>query len=416
MKPDQQSILFKIWKYPQLSETFITAQIITAIKCGYRVNILVEDLCSIEDSKQNHLFEKYGLKERIILEDYGIPSGKISRYFLAMGLVIYNLPSLKKLRQFLKRKKKFEVRYIYEFHFYGKLKDYDLIHVQFGTNARPLDLFKKIGLITSKLIVSFHGHDLYFPINGRISEEGYYDVLFKTADLLAVNTRFLKDILIRLMAPHEKIVTIPVAVDTEYFFPLKQNTNELDRGIQLISVGRLVKYKGHRYGIECVRKLKEKGYLVKYTIVGEGNQELELKNLISKYDLKENIFLTGRKSQNEIRNLMCNSEIFLMTSITDPDYGAESQGLVTAEAQACGLPVIGFGSGGVKYTISQGETGFIVPEKDVEAMMEKIEVLITNPDLRRRLGEKAQEFICENFSQKHINEVWRETYNNLITS
>lgn len=411
---DQKSILFKIWKYPQLTETFITAQIITAIKCGYKVNLLVEELCDIEDSKQSWLFEKYNLKEKIILENYKVPSGKLLRYFKAFVLLILNILNFSELLKFFRYQKKFESRHIYQFNFYKTLKEFDIIHVQYGTNSRPLDIFKNIGLISSKLIVSFHGHDLHFPINGRISNVDYYDLLFKNASLLVVNTEYLKKLLINLKAPVNKIVTIPVSVNTKFFKPLEKSDFDKSQVLNLISIGRLERLKGHHYGIECVKRLKEKGISVHYTLVGEGNQKLNLKKKIIKYNLVEEVILAGRKSQNEIRDLLWRSDLFLMTSITDPDYGAESQGLVVAEAQACGLPVIGFDSGGVKYTFSDGKTGFIIPEGNVNAMVEKIEKLVANPYLMRRLGENTQEFISENFSEIHINEVWKETYYNLI--
>jgi len=409
----KKNILFKLWQFPRLSETFILAQIITAIKCGYKVNILVEDLLEINETTHGKLIEKYNLIDKVIIEDYGIPNKKFYRILKAFLLIIINISNLKYLKAFIEQHRKFELRHIFIFHFFGKLKNFDIVHVQYGTNGKPLDILKKIGFFPPKLIVSFHGHDVYFPINGIIENNGFYDDLIKYADKLIANTAYLKDLLIELGSPAGKIETIPVAVNTNFFKPSKLGFNTSET-IKIITVGRLEIFKGQHLGIECISKLIKNGYNIHYTIVGAGSQEESLKNLIQEYSLSNYIEMTGRKSQKDIRELLQNHDIFLMTSITDPDYGVESQGLVTAEAQACGLPVIGFDSGGVKYTINDGDTGFIVPEFDVDAMTKRTEELIDNVKLRQEMCKKAVIYVENHFSQNKINKIWCDTYNSLI--
>ena len=74
-------------------------------------------------------------------------------------------------------------------------------------------------MLYSKMIVSFHGHDLYFPINGIIHNNGYYENLFEYSDILIANTPYFKNLLMELRSTMEKIKTIPVAVDTNSFIP-----------------------------------------------------------------------------------------------------------------------------------------------------------------------------------------------------
>jgi colanic acid/amylovoran biosynthesis glycosyltransferase len=120
--------------------------------------------------------------------------------------------------------------------------------------------------------------------------------------------------------------------------------------------------------------------------------------------------LLGKRNQEEISRVLPMQDIFLMTSITDPKYGVESQGLVTAEAQACGLPVVAFDSGGVKYTFIDGETGFLCKEKDIECYTEKIELLIRNDSLRKKMGIDAVQFIEREYSENSILNKWRNIY------
>ena len=64
------------------------------------------------------------------------------------------------------------------------------------------------------------------------------------------------------------------------------------------------------------------------------------------------------------------------------------------------LPVIISDAGGMKYGIMEGETGFVIKEKDLNAFADKIEYLLKNPDLREKLGEKGREFVVENYDTK----------------
>ena len=90
----KKKILFKIWKFPQLSETFIVNQIVLALKMGYEVKILVEELTSISNNANTKLFEEYNLSEKIIIEDYRIPQQRLERIFKATLLLIKNVSLL----------------------------------------------------------------------------------------------------------------------------------------------------------------------------------------------------------------------------------------------------------------------------------------------------------------------------------
>lgn len=404
-------ILFKIWKFPILSETFILAQIITAINNGYDVRILVEELMDLKKSTHEYLIDKYKILDKIIFEDYNIPENKFKRILNAFYLILINFNKLTQLIKYLSFQKKLELKYIYIFHFYSNLEDFDIVHVQYGTNGKPLDLLKKANAFSPKMLISFHGHDVYFPINGIIPNNGYYDDLFKESNLLIANTPYLRDVLIRLGAQENKIKIVPVAVDTEFF---KKSDRLVENDMfEIITVGRLEVFKGQILGLQCIKELRDKGYPVNYTVVGTGSQDQKLMDYVSQNDLNRCVTFTGRKSQFEIRELLQNKDLFLMTSITDPEYGVESQGLVTAEAQACGVPVIGFDSGGVKYTIANKETGYIVEEGNVSEMVNKIEYLIRNKEHLQKMKQNTISYIHENFSGKVLNREWKNIYDSL---
>jgi len=403
-----KSILFKVWKFPQLSETFIVNQIVTTIKLGYEVRILTEEICDISKNANQNLFWQYELEDKLILEDYNIPETKIRRVLKSMSLIITRLDLLKPLLLFYRYSNRKGFFPIFQFFFYDSLRDYEIIHIQFGTNKDPVDVLKKIGFQKSRIIVSFHGHDLHFPIDNRIPAEGYYDSLFEEADFLICNTPFLRSKLKDLKAPENKIRIIPVVVDTDFFKPSGFHRNKIK--LRLITVGRLDELKGQEYGVKAVNSLINKGVAVEYILVGTGIYEERLKKMVDELGLTKSVFFTGKTKPEEVLKLLQSADIFLMTSVTNEAGMQESQGLVTAEAQASGLPVVAFDTGGVKYTLKDGKTGFLCKEKDVVDFASKIESLITNPALREQMGKKAREFIEKEYSEISVMNKWKDIY------
>lgn len=406
-----KKLIFKIGQFPHLSETFILAQIITAINCGYEVKILVSELLDFENSKQLELIEKYDIEKKIILENYNIPNNKVVRLLKWIVILGLNFKNLKQIIQYHNENKKFSLTWLYQWFFYQKFKDVSVFHVQYGTNSKPLDILKKTGF-KPQVIVTFHGHDAFFPINGYIPNNGYYANLFKYADLITANTPYLADKIIGLGCSKELLSIIPVGVDTDFFYPNKE-IKTFHKTLKLITVGRLDKVKGQEFCISAVANLIRKGVDVTLTIIGEGAEHKSLEKLIVKHQLEEKVFLKGKKSQLEVRQELWEHDVYLLTAVALTDGRREAQGLATLEAQACGLPVIVFDSGGVKYTLEDGISGFVCDEFDVDAVVEKSIKFIEEPVLLSKMSLQAINFVNENFSKKIIDQKWKMIYNNL---
>jgi D-inositol-3-phosphate glycosyltransferase len=82
---------------------------------------------------------------------------------------------------------------------------------------------------------------------------------------------------------------------------------------------------------------------------------------------------------------------------------------VALEAMACGTPVIASRVGGLTYTVRDGETGFLVPEKDPKALAEKLELLLTDECLRKRLGHRATQ-VVRAYSWDVVTEAVEDVY------
>jgi colanic acid/amylovoran biosynthesis glycosyltransferase len=224
----------------------------------------------------------------------------------------------------------------------------------------------------------------------------------------------LKAKIIKLGFPEERIKTIPIGVDL-IDFNLSEKKFKRD-GRKLLTVARLVEKKGIYYGIMAFLKLQKKNKKLEYHIVGDGVLYEKLKELIEELGLEDCVFLHGAKDKDEILQLYREADVFVLPSITASDGNTEGQGLVLQEAQLMELPVVSTFHNGIHNGIVENETGFLVAERDINALSEKIGILLKNEQLRTEMGKKGRDLVLEKFdNQKLVNEL-SKYYQKLIAS
>jgi colanic acid/amylovoran biosynthesis glycosyltransferase len=410
---NKNTIIFKVSEFPHTSETFIISQVITAIGLGYKVHILVHNKLDFNTSLHKELLLKYNLEDKIIYDKVVIPENKTLRFLKIFYLFISNLSSLKSILNFYKFQKEKSFSWIFYWNFYKQFNSFNTIfHIQYGNNKYPIDVLKAKCNYKAKVITTFHGHDAFFPMYGYIPNDGYYDFLFKSADIITVNTKYLANKVEELGCPINKLQIIPVGVDTNYFSATNkvQHTHSI---LKLINVGRLDPVKGHKHLIEIVYQIVKKGVQVHLNIVGDGEERKILEQLIQRYNLSENVKLVGKKTQSQIKEMYLLSDLYVFAAVPLSDGRRETQGLATLEAQACGLPVLAYNSGGVKYTIKENVTGFLFDEFEIKKVVEKLLFLNENRIVIQEMSNNCFKFVKENFSQNVINEKWSKIYSNL---
>jgi len=97
---------------------------------------------------------------------------------------------------------------------------------------------------------------------------------------------------------------------------------------------------------------------------------------------------------------MLDSDIFILTSITADDGETEGLGMVLLESQLTGLPVIATLHNGFTDAVINGESGFLVPEKDIAATVERLDFLLNNPRIWEELGRAGRKHVLENYSER----------------
>ena len=387
-----RTIIFKTRSFPTISETFIVTNIIETIKKGYDVKILVDIINSKSNSSQPELLKLFGLMDKVVI--FNSPVKKKERILKALGKLL-NPIVLIYFFKYCAIKKKKSLEYIFILSHYFKLRDAKNFHVHFGTAINPLLDLKKIGFLKSKIIVTFHGYDAHFlPIGKQL--EVLVNDYNNYVSHITVNSRYLKNILIQKGFSSHNIKIVPIGINTEIFCTTSGNIKEIVP-FKIVTVGRLIELKGHALGIQVMSILKDRGYAISYSIVGEGEELKKLKELVTKLDLNDIIHFYGSKNQEEIKELLKEFHLFLMPSTKDKNLRQEAFGVVSLEAQAMGLPVVGFKSGGFPETLIEGKTGITVADKDVIALADVIVELIANKKKLAEMSLAAKNNVKENF-------------------
>ena len=385
--------------FPSKSETFIINLIVESLRIGFSSQILTDHLKGIEQSSQQELLSKNGLYQNAETFNPIVSEDKFKRLFLAIFILINNLKYFAVFFRTLNSKKyglkSKTLKMWFQASVFLKHRDAAVFHGHFGINGKLLAEMKAIGAIRGKLITSFYGYDTFSTDANREALKKEYSGVFAYSDYIITSSQYLYDNLMELDAPKNKIIINPVGVNQEIF---KFKKRAYKNSLNIITVGRLIKLKGQHYGIDAIKILKDKGYNLTYTIVGDGEEYEALQERINRNQLQNIVTLLGSKTQKDIIELLYDNNLFLMTSVTNEEGRAEGQGLVTAEAQASGLPIVAFDSGGVSETIDNEKTGFVVEEKNAHAMAEAIEKFIIEPELINKFGNAARKFVEQNFS------------------
>jgi colanic acid/amylovoran biosynthesis glycosyltransferase len=168
--------------------------------------------------------------------------------------------------------------------------------------------------------------------------------------------------------------------------------------LKIVSVGRLSEMKGHRYLVQSVSELLDEGCALDLRILGAGDCLEDLRAQIASAGHSSQISLLGARSSQEVRSTLDESHIFALTGVPAANGQIETQGVVFAEAQAMGLPVIASRIGGIPCSLVDGETGILCNPMDVTAIKDAIRFFVRNPNEITAFGHAGRAFVQQSFS------------------
>jgi glycosyltransferase involved in cell wall biosynthesis len=168
---------------------------------------------------------------------------------------------------------------------------------------------------------------------------------------------------------------IPLGIDLEKF-----TAQPVRESVLVGNVARLVEQKGHRTLLEAVPRVLERHPETRFVIAGEGELRAELERLSAPFG--EHVVFLGEVS--EIPELLATFAVFAFPSLY------EGFSVAVVEAQAAGVPVVATPVGAIREAVLDGETGYLVPVRDAEALAERIVHVLDHPGEARRVAAEAR--------------------------
>jgi colanic acid/amylovoran biosynthesis glycosyltransferase len=292
----------------------------------------------------------------------------------------------------------------------------DIIHSHYGHNGcRMLPYAKKFNL---PLVTSFYGADAYIkPLKPYWHEK--YRHLFKQGQLFLAEGPSMRKKLISLDCPCEKVIVHHIGIKlSKYKFKIRQKSEE----IRLLVCGRFVEKKGIPYAVEALKQVKAKTK-VKFslTIVGDSDSEgtltEEKKKILDSINicqLADSVTITGYIPHDELIKIAYDHHIFLAPSIHASNGDAEGGfPVVLTELSATGMPVVAFDHCDIPEIVQNGKSGFIVPERDVDALAGKLIYLIEHPEIWPEMGRAGRNLVEKDYDIDKLNGKLAQIYQHL---
>jgi colanic acid/amylovoran biosynthesis glycosyltransferase len=279
-----------------------------------------------------------------------------------------------------------------------------LIHAHFATDGLlALPLARRLGV---PLVTTLHGYDVHrsrthMLLSGRLSWLRYAllrrRLLEQGALFLAVSDA-LRQAAIARGFPAERIVTHHIGIDLDRF-----RAGEPEPGL-ILHVGRLVEKKGATVLLDAMGRLPE----ARLVIIGDGPLRDALERRAT--GLGDRIRFLGALPPTEVAAWMGRAWLLAAPSVTAADGDAEGLPTVIVEAAAASLPAVGTHHSGIPEAIVDGETGFVVPERDPDALAERIARLLGSAELRHRMGAAARALAERKFDLRRQTALLEELY------
>lgn len=265
------------------------------------------------------------------------------------------------------------------------------ILAEYGVNgANVLPVCKELGL---PLVVHFHGYDAHMLDVIENYRDRYLE-LFDYAKAIIVVSSYMREVVIKLGAPPEKVHHIVCGIEPDLF----QITNVAANSPIFFAGGRFVEKKAPYLTILAFCKAVEKIPDAVLRFAGTGPLLPMCKDLAESLGVKEKVQFLGVIAAEQMAAELQNCRAFLQHSIIASDGDSEGTPNTILEAGISGVPVIATRHAGIGDVVIHNKTGFLVNEKDVDTMTEYIVKLGRDPDLASEIGMSAHKHILDNYS------------------
>jgi glycosyltransferase involved in cell wall biosynthesis len=301
---------------------------------------------------------------------------------------------------------------------------YDVLHANFFMSG--LAALKVKAALGIPLVTTFHAL-------GRVrriyqgADDGFPDERFRIEDELVALSDLVvaecpqdaADLIEHYHADPARIEIVPCGFDADEFRPIERSVARESLGWQrdefiVLQLGRLVQRKGIDNVVRGIGVLKQAFRASARLYVVGGNSDApneiatpeiaRLRGIARECGVADQTTFVGRRGRAQLRYFYSAADVF----VTTPWY--EPFGITPVEAMACGTPVIGADVGGIRYSVADGVTGFLVPPRDPVALAARLDQMQRDPALARRMGESGLARAQTEFTWRGVGDSLAQIY------
>lgn len=345
-------------RFPELSETFVAAEIDSLRRAGHYVRVEAGSPGNAPTSDA---------EARYLVYDHRV------RRLAALLRLVYRHP-LRVAADIVGRRRWRHAEEVVPLRVLAasacRILDHDAthIHVHFADRA-ALDAMRIAQILGIPWSLTAHAYDIF------MSPRNLTDKMTRAA-FVTSGCQYNVDYLRSLVEPvvRHRIHEVVMGVDVQRF----RRTRPYRASGTVLAVGRLVEKKGFHYLLEAAAIMKERGQITRTIIVGTGPLDGEFQRMIEELSLNGHVELLGSRTPDEIRDLLEDAEVFVMPCVVARDGDRDSMPVVVKEAMAMEIPVIATDEVGLPELVNSA-CGVLIQPSNPVALAEAIEGLLSLP-------------------------------------
>jgi glycosyltransferase involved in cell wall biosynthesis len=266
------------------------------------------------------------------------------------------------------------------------------------------------------LVLSLHGSDVFVAERHELARRTARRAFARAGWTTACSAN-LRDRAIELGLRVERSSIIPYGVDSVRFAPDAVARAEIRRQLQVeestplvFAAGRFVRKKGFEYLIDATRQLVGVEPRLQLVLAGGGDLRTEYESQARASGIGDRVRFVGTLSQNDVARYLAAADVAVVPSAQDEAGNVDGLPNVVLESLASGTPVVASPAGGIGSVVRHDDTGWLVPERDVERMAAGIHALLQDRARGTRLAERARAMVVREFGWARVAEQFEDAY------
>lgn len=285
-----------------------------------------------------------------------------------------------------------------------------VLHGHFSWESwRNFGLIKKTGL---PLVTTFYGLDVNKL--ARLPQwQRRYPMLFRRGEIFIVEGPHMAQALRAIGCPEKKIRVVPIGVDIEKISAAVVEKNRSVMKVMFVGLER--GKKGPLYAAKAYALVAQKHKNLELHVIGDGPYCTPVKKLLSGAGVLDRCVFHGYIPLESYYAVLGHMDIVMAPSVTTENGDTEGGApVVVIEAQAAGLPVVGTTHCDIPSIVVHNKTGLLCAERDIDALAENLELLVSDPERMEKFGNAARIRAREHFSiQRQVKDI-NEIYGSLV--